>query len=191
MILGASEIVKRLRYNSSKMIDSEGKVFYKPLIENISESQVKGIEGTTVDLRLDKVFVTCGGAELLVDKRITPEIGELDPAEKDIYFIYPNQFVLVQTMETVNIPPGILGDVRNRTTLFRCGLYMKTAYISPNYSGVLTFALKNLSGHSIKIQRGFRIACISFSLIEGESVPYQGVWQGKRASTNGEVERPY
>jgi len=31
----------------------------------------------------------------------------------------------------------------------------------------------------------------NFHYIDGEAVPYRGVWQGTRVSTNGEEERPY
>ncbi len=94
-------------------------------------------------------------------------------------------------MEKVNLPHNLLADVRTRTTLFRCGAYLKTSYVSPNYQGVLTFALHNVNAYPLEIELGFRIACISFMEISGEAVPYHGVWQGRRASTNGEHERPY
>ncbi|MFQ5646012.1 MAG: hypothetical protein ACE5GM_03700, partial [bacterium] len=102
-----------------------------------------------------------------------------------------NEFVLAQTVETVNLPGNLLADVRNRTTMFRCGLYLKTAYISPNYQGVLTFGLKNLSEFEVTVEMGFRIACVGFMEISGRAVPYHGVWQGKRASTDGKEERPF
>jgi len=192
MILGADKI-KGLIEKGVNVFDSEGKEKIKPLIENIGIDQIDKIEGTTVDLRLDEAFELLGGASLGLKSRVTPKIKTIldKSSDNQILTIKPNEFFLVQTMETVNIPPTILADVRNRTTLFRCGLYLKTAYISPNYQGVLTFGLKNLSGFPVEIERGFRIACISFSTIDGESVPYQGVWQGKRASTNGEEERPF
>ena len=192
MILGTDQI-KLLIERGVTVQGSEGEEIKKPLIENISQEQISKIEGTTVDLRLDEAFELEGGARLAVKSRTTPKIKTiLDEWSKNQFLtIKPNEFILVQTMERVNIPASILADVRNRTTLFRCGLYLKTAYISPNYQGVLTFGLKNLSSFPVEIERGFRIACISFTQIEGESVPYQGVWQGKRASTDGQEERPF
>ncbi len=192
MVLGAEKI-KLLIKNGVKVIDGDGIESVKPLIENIGEEQISKIEGTTVDLRLDEAYTLEGPARLSVNSRVTPKTKKILSSSSDNQFltIKPNDFVLVQTMETVNIPIDILADVRNRTTMFRCGLYMKTAYISPNYQGVLTFALKNLSNYHVEIERGFRIACVSFTSIDGDAVPYHGVWQGKRASTNGEEERPF
>jgi len=192
VVLGADQIQLMIK-NGVTVLDSDGKEHTKPLIENLGKEQIEKIEGTTVDLRLDEAFTLEGGARLAVDSRVTPKIKQVfgKSSESSFLTVQPDDFFLVQTIESVNIPVNILADVRNRTTLFRCGLYLKTAYISPNYQGVLTFALKNLSNFPVEIERGFRIACISFTQIIGDSVPYQGVWQGKRASTNGEEERPF
>ena len=192
MILGASRI-KELIEQGVEVEDRDGRKLRKPLIEGLGHEQLQKIEGTTVDLRLDEVFKLQSGAQLRVDSRITPKIESVlnCTSQSKTYSLSPGELVLVQTMERVNLPHMLLADVRTRTTLFRCGVYLKTSYISPNYQGVLTFALHNFNSHPVEIELGFRIACISFLEISGESVPYQGVWQGKRASTNGEVERPY
>jgi deoxycytidine triphosphate deaminase len=192
MILGASKIIELIK-EGVEVEDKNGKQLKKPLIEGLGEDQIAKIEGTTVDLRLAEVLQIEGGAELFCQSRTTPRIRSVmsitDPER--IYTLGPEEIILVQTVETINLPHNLLADVRNRTTLFRCGLYLKTAYISPNYQGVLTFGMKNLSTHPVRIEMGFRIACVSFMEINGDVVPYHGVWQGKRASTDGEVERPF
>ncbi len=192
MILGANRI-KALIEQGVELEDKNGNKLKKPLIEGLGKAQLDKIEGTTVDLRLGEILRLVSGAKLAVDSRITPKIESLlGPGSKaKSYSISPGELVLVQTIEQVNIPHDLLADVRTRTTLFRCGMYLKTAYISPNYQGVLTFALHNFNSHPVEIELGFRIACISFMEISGQAVPYHGVWQGKRASTDGEVERPY
>ncbi len=192
MILGADRI-KELIGQGVQVEDPNGRKLQKPLIEGLGPEQLQRIEGTTVDLRLEEIFHLLSGARLMVDSRTTPKIESvLGPASEDkTYHLAPGELVLVQTIERVNLPHNLLADVRTRTTLFRCGLYLKTSYISPNYQGVLTFALQNLGSYAVEIELGFRIACICFMQISGQAVPYHGVWQGKRASTDGEVERPY
>ncbi len=192
MILGVDRI-RELIKQGVEVEDNAGQVSRKPLIEHLSEAQFDKMEGTTVDLRLGEIFKLKGGAELLVASRITPPIELIlsRSSQNHIYTLAPEELVLAQTIEWVNLPSSLLGDVRTRTTLFRCGLYLKTSYVSPNYQGVLTFALRNFSAYPVKIELGFRIACISFMEISGASAPYLGVWQGKRASTNGQPERPF
>lgn len=75
--------------------------------------------------------------------------------------------------------------------MFRSGLFVAATYISPNYQGKLTCALKNLSEHEVELELGFRILVCAFYEITGRAVPYRGVWQGERVSTDGEVERPF
>jgi dCTP deaminase len=166
MILGADRI-KELIEQGVEVESPEGHSLRKPLIEGLGPEQVQKIEGTTVDLRLGEIFRLLSGARLLVDSRTTPRIESLlNPASKDkTYRLTPGELVLVQTMERVNLPHDLLADVRTRTTLFRCGLYLKTSYISPNYQGVLTFALHNLNSYPVEIELGFRIACICFMQI--------------------------
>ncbi len=192
MILGANRI-KELIEQRVELEDANGNKLKKSLIEGLGKEQLDKIEGTTVDLRLGEIYRLTSGAKLAVDSRITPKIESLlgPDSKEQSYSLSPGELVLVQTIERVNIPHDLLADVRTRTTLFRCGLYLKTSYVSPNYQGVLTFALRNFNDYPVEIELGFRIACISFMEISGQAVPYQGVWQGKRASTDGEVERPY
>jgi len=192
MILGASEIVKLIR--KGVIVETpDGRYARKPLIEGLSEEQIEGIEGTTVDLRLGEILRPASGAELLLEHRVTPKVETLLGAEdgEAVYTLQPGELCLVQTLERVNLPQDLLADVRTRTTLFRCGLYLKTSFVSPNYQGVLTFCLKSFNSYPVKIQLGFRIATIAFMQIAGQTIPYRGVWQGKRASTNGQTERPY
>jgi hypothetical protein len=51
--------------------------------------------------------------------------------------------------------------------------------------------MKHQGHNDVEIQMGFRILCIAFMPIEGVAVPYRGVWQGDRVSTDGKIERPF
>lgn len=195
MVLGADKIISMIK-NGVEVEDPVTKeIVIKPLITPLDESQVEGIEGTTVDLRLGSVWRTYGKARLLREERITPkitkEIDIEDKNPKDIFTIYPGDYYLLQTIETVNMPNNLFAYLRPRTSLIRSGIPLETAFVSPNYQGKLTVGVKNQSKNLVEIQLGFRIMCIAFFPIDGEAVPYRGVWQGGRVSTNGEVERPY
>jgi deoxycytidine triphosphate deaminase len=166
----------------------------KPLIEHIDSDQIEGIEGTTVDLRLGAIFKPIGRAYLMREKRITPEIEEvmnISTSPDGVYCIKPGDYLLFQTIEHINLPEDLFAYIRPRTTLIRSGIPLETAFISPNYQGKLTVGMKHQGVAEVEIQMGFRVLCIAFFLIEGKAVPYRGVWQGDRVSTNGEEERPF
>jgi len=194
MLLGADKIIGMIKGG----VDVEDPISHgmvtKPLIEPLATDQVEGIEGTTVDLRLGAVFRPIGGARLMRDIRITPEIEKLMDIEEQpdgVYTIEPGEYLLFQTIEQVNLPRDLFAYIRPRTSLIRCGIPLETAFISPNYQGRLTVGMKHQGHHPVEIQMGFRILCIAFLPIDGQAVPYRGVWQGDRVSTNGQAERPF
>ena len=194
MVLGADKILDLVK-NGVEVEDHEtGKMSFKPLVELLSDNQTEGIEGTTLDLRLGAIFRPVGRAKLLRDTRITPEIEKVMDIESEpdgVYTIKPGEYLLFQTIERVNLPAGLFAYIRPRTTMIRSGLPLETAFISPNYQGRLTVGMKHQGFNDVEIQMGFRILCIAFMPIEGVAVPYRGVWQGDRVSTDGKVERPF
>lgn len=192
MVLGADRILELVE-NGVEVETPEGTMAVKPLIEGLAESQVAKIEGTTVDLRAGALFRPLSGAKLHTDARVTPKIECVADIEKGdrFYTIKPGEYLLAQTIETVNLPDSLFAYLSERTTMFRSGIYIAATFISPNYQGKLTCALKNLSEYDVEIELGFRILVCAFFEIAGKAVPYRGVWQGERVSTDGEIERPF
>jgi deoxycytidine triphosphate deaminase len=166
----------------------------KPLVEHLGADQIDGIEGTTVDLRLGAVYKPVGAARLMRDTRVTPEIEllmDISTSPDGVFVVKPGDYLLLQTIEQVNLPENLFAYIRPRTTLIRSGIPLMTAFVSPNYQGKLTVGMKHQGIADVEIQMGFRIMCIAFFPIDGTAVPYRGVWQGDRVSTNGEEERPF
>lgn len=194
MVLGADRIVRMITAGVEVEDPGSGRAIRKPLIEGMGQDQIEGIEGTTADLRLGAVYRPVDKARLMRGTRVTPRIEKvMDIAESpdDMYRISGGEYLLFQTVEQVNLPRDLFAYIRPRTTLIRSGIPLETAFISPNYQGRLTVGMKHQGANDVEIQMGFRILCIAFFPIEGEAVPYRGVWQGDRVSTNGEEERPF
>ena len=194
MVLGADRIVRMITAGVEVEDPESGRAIRKPLIEGLGQDQIEGMEGTTADLRLGAVYRPVGNARLMRGTRVTPKIEKvMDIAESPdgVYRISGGEYLLFQTIEQVNLPRDLFAYIRPRTTLIRSGIPLETAFISPNYQGRLTVGMKHQGANDVEIQMGFRILCIAFFPIEGEAVPYRGVWQGDRVSTNGEEERPF
>jgi len=194
MVLGADRILELVNKGVEVEDHETGKMVFKPLAEFLSADQTEGIEGTTLDLRLGAVFKPVGSAKLMRDSRITPEIDkimDIETSPDGILTIKPGDYLLFQTIEQVNLPAWLFAYIRPRTTMIRSGIPLETAFISPNYQGKLTVGMKHQGHNDVEIQMGFRILCIAFMPIDGAAVPYRGVWQGNRVSTNGEAERPF
>ncbi len=194
MVLGADKIVRMIRDGVEVEDHTNGRMKKKPLIEHIGNDQIDRIEGTTVDLRLGAIYRPIGSARLMRESRVTPRIEkimDIEDSPDGVYFITGGDYLLFQTIEQVNLPHDLFAYIRPRTTLIRSGIPLETAFVSPNYQGRLTVGMKHQGGNGVEIQMGFRILCIAFCPIDGEAVPYRGVWQGDRVSTNGEEERPF
>jgi deoxycytidine triphosphate deaminase len=194
MVFGADRIVSMINNGVEVEDAASGQITTRPLIEHIGSDQIEQIEGTTADLRLGAIYRLVGRASLMRDKRITPRIEKVMDIEESpdgVYLVSGGEYLLFQTIEQVNMPRDVFAYIRPRTTLIRSGIPLATAFISPNYQGRLTVGMKHQGTAEVEIQMGFRILCIAFYPIDGRAVPYRGVWQGDRVSTNGEEERPF
>ncbi len=194
MVIGPDKIVEMIKNGVDVEDPLTHEVIHRPLIENIGDEQLEGIEGTTVDLRLGAIYRPRGVARLMRDVRITPEVEKVMDIESDpdgVYSVKGGEYLLLQTIEKVNLPFDLFAYIRPRTTLIRSGIPLETAFISPNYQGKLTVGMKHQAKERVDIQMGFRILCIAFFPIDGIAVPYRGVWQGDRVSTDGKEERPF
>ncbi len=180
--------------SAKKILELNGK--YK-LIENIADRE-KNPEGVGIDVRVGEVYRLKSGGFLGVDERKTPNIekvADIKNGDKKI-FLKPGDFVLVKTIEKVNIPSEkipigdgkekvfLMLDVYPRSTLQRCGIYFMGTKTDPGYFGELTFSLVNVGNVPFELELGARIANIVFKQVTGElSRSYEGQWKGGRVTT--------
>lgn len=158
MILGSYRIEERIRKEK--------------LLEN---HPAENIQGAGVDLRIGKAYRLKSGGKLGREERILPAIEEING---DRITLEAGEYVLVETMERVNMPKDLMARVLPRSSLFRCGVSLRNAVVDPNYHGTLIFGLKNESEHAFELEKGARIAQIVFEEVDGEATPYSGRYQG-------------
>lgn len=178
-----------------------------PLIDPLDPDQAERMEGGQYDLRVDSLSALdkMSYGHIGCSDRITPKIYPYPPhpfgdiAGNFGWTLWQDTYYLLKTVEQINMPDDLVGLVWPRTTVFRCGLLLSTAPVSPGYHGTLTFGLTR-SGAQVTLQHSeeanpdkrTRIACIRFArLSDNESTLYDGVWQGGRMSTDGKTERPF
>lgn len=89
--------------------------------------------------------------------------------------IAPREFLLATTVETVNVPPGLVAQINGRSTWARRGLIVHTTagFVDPGFRGQLTLELYNVSADTLYIPLGERICQLVFStLMTPAQVPY-------------------
>ena len=156
------------------------------LIENISERELINPEGAGIDLRVGIVSEFIESKSFLgVDKRSTlnsKKVAEFSDTEISSYILKPQEYILVTTIESLNMTNDLVGIIRPRGTLFRSGIILSTGQVNPAYSGELTFGMYNASNFEFEFELGARIAHILVSEVYGTTNPYRGQWQNGRIS---------
>jgi len=171
-VLGVGELLKRVREQK--------------LVEGLCERELTNPEGAGFDIRLAEVYKLKGDAFLGVDERRTPEVETVAKlGEHPHYTLKPGEFVLVRTVESLNLPSDLTAYLLPRSTLIRSGVHLLWTQAAPGYKGSLTAGMKNLGESSLKLEMGARFAHIQFYRVEGATTPYRGQWQGGRVSTGG------
>jgi deoxycytidine triphosphate deaminase len=144
----------------------------KNLIENFDESCV---ESAGYDLRVGRAYKLESDSHLGVKERRNPKVREI---EFERYNLILGEYLLIETIEKVNIPDNILARILPRSTLFRCGCSLITAIVDPGYKGTLTMGLKNLSEFNFEFEKGSRVAQIVFENVDEKTKGYNGKYQG-------------
>jgi len=147
----------------------------KKLIENVDKNNV---QPSGVDLRAKAIYRLKNGGYLGVKNRQTPNVDIISNKVGEKIILEPNEFVLVETMEKVNMPNDLLALILPRSSLFRCGVSLHTAVVDPGFIGTLTFGMKNMSDHSFELEIGSKIGQIVFEEVKGNEKLYNGKYQG-------------
>ena len=159
----------------------------KKLIEDLAKRELNNPEGAGFDLRLGEVYEIVGGAAFIgVMERETPTMKTIlkyDKGRKQEIKVMPGKYYLFTTIEKVNLPLYLVGNLKPRTTTFRSGLIIRTGTVQPGYEGKLTFGAYNAGPLPVVLEMGARFVHIQFYEVRGEGEQYRGQWQGGRVTT--------
>jgi dCTP deaminase len=90
---------------------------------------------------------------------------------------------LVPSMEWVEVPVGLCGTLRCRSSLGRKGIVLGGGFIDPGFRGQLTLCLANLSGADIEVLKNDRVVQMVLHEVRGGGRLYGGRYQ----DSNGAV----
>lgn len=129
------------------------------------------------------------GENLLVEQE---EVSSLLPfsiagaTKEKPFLLYPQQFVLAETVEEFRLPDCIAGQLALKSSRAREGIeHLLAGYIDPGYCGRLTLELQNARAlHPVALWPGMRIAQIVFhrmSMLPAKDYSQTGRYQGDKA----------
>ena len=155
----------------------------KEFVENLCERELNNPEGAGFDIRVGEIFKIKSDGFLGVDERKTSESELVAECGKNKeYTLKPGEYVLMKTVEKVNIPENMVMMTFPRSSLHRSGVVFLATVSDPGYSGKLIFGLKNLGSNDFRLELGARIAHVLFVEVKGKTSKYRGQWQGGRVS---------
>src|SRR5215217_4528037 len=125
------------------------------------------LQPSSVDLHLDADFrVFRNNRYPYIDVRTPqPDLTELvSVAEDEPFVLHPNEFVLGQTLEWVELPDDLVSRLEGKSSLGRLGLLIHSTagYVDPGWKGNLTLELSNVANLPIALYFGMKIGQISF-----------------------------
>lgn len=147
------------------------------------------VEPASLDLRignhfkrLDTSMETC----ISMDKEM-----QYEEIVADEVVIPPKEFRLATTVEYIELPPSIGGNVQGRSSIGRLGLFTENAgWVDPGYSGEITLELFNANSLPIKVKAGKRVCQMVFEYMDSPcEEPYSGKYVGQSGATGSRVHR--
>jgi len=151
------------------------------------------IQPCSVDLRLADSFREFTQPSL---DQIAPIIDPMEPTDMTEVIsggcvLYPGRFVLASTIESVQLPRDLVGQVDGKSSLGRLGLlvHATAGFIDPGFEGQITLELSNVSPFPIRLPVGMRICQVSFTYLDRPAErPYghpglNSKYQGQRGAT--------
>ncbi len=149
----------------------------KTLIEPFHEDQ---LQPASYDLRLDSRVL------LYREDGLTTK-ENLDIPESGLQ-IYPGDFVLGVTVETVNVPETLAARFEGKSSLGRSGLlsHITAGFVDPGFSGTLTVELACINPWGFVLYQGMRIGQICFFELDTPA----SVGYGEKGHYQNQPNRP-
>ncbi len=96
--------------------------------------------------------------------------------------IPPKTHAILSTLERVGMK-NLMGDLKLRSSFCREGLIGSFGWVDPGWIGVLSLSVFNASEHPVEIEKGERLAQISFvALSSATEEEYTGKYKGSTRS---------
>lgn len=113
--------------------------------------------------------------------------------------LYPREFILGRTIETIKLPANIMARVEGKSSLARHGLavHITAGHIDPGFEGTITLELFNHSRTSLILTPGMTIGQLVFYRLHREvQAPYGSAalnskYQGQKETTASKYHENY
>jgi len=138
------------------------------------------IQPASIDLRLGYEFLTFNWTQTALIDPMDPEsfqglttLTKLNDEQR--FIVHPGEFVLGTTLERLNVPDDLVGQLDGRSSLGRLGIIIHSTagFIDPGFIGNVTLEISNLGHIAVALYPGMRVCQLSFEQLTSDSLsPY-------------------
>lgn len=190
MNLVYSDILKRVK-NPNAFENFYEKENALPLIENFKEENLQSV---SYDVTMGKRILVENTSVETIDLNSKNSVESVFHEEfvDGGYVLKPNEFILVQLAEKINMPDDLCAHIRPRTTFNRMGIVITNQHLNPSYSGILQIGIKNMTNHAYRIKPGIKIGQIVFETLSGNvdsDKLYRNIKKAKYQNEGSELVR--
>lgn len=194
-------------------------------IQGISLNEISSrLEGSKLDLTVESIHVIRErnyNSYIGTESRITPETVEMECRPFPVLSRLPQGksgwtlnegYYLIRTVETLKLPHWMSATVHERTTVFKCGVIVRSTSVDPGFEGRIVAGLYVPEMTAVTIEEGARVLSVQFepivqlqlgpfsddqpsgfvlSTMPDHNNTYSGIWGGDKVSTQGREERAH
>lgn len=123
----------------------------------------------------------------------SPTEGRKETIKNDKMILYPHEFALATTIETVKLPNNIAGTIVGKSSIGRLGLFIHNAgHIDPGFKGQITLELYNSANYPIDLTDINSICQIVFTEVNPTPMKsYRGKYQNQTDITESREFQEY
>lgn len=156
----------------------------------------ENIQPSSIDIRLGREYSFFSEDVDVIDPRA--DIGDMMVShtlgEGNHYWLKPDDFMLVNTIEEVKLPNYLEGELRGRSSIGRLGVevHSTAGLIDPGFEGDIVLEISNNTNKKVMLYPGMRIGQIVFnSMRSGSENPYgekeDTKYQGQKGAVGSKI----
>ncbi len=168
----------------------------KQIVIKPAPDLVTQLGSNSIDLRLGSSFRVFEHSKYAYidpfDKEASSAVTrEISVKKGERFIIQPGDFVLGTTIEYIEVPDDMLGNLEGRSSIGRLGviIHSTAASVECGFRGHITLELANMGKMPVALYPGMRICSISFAQLSSPAdVPYYKKKSAKYAGQTGPDE---
>lgn len=164
------------------------------------------VKSNSYDVRIDNEFIFYEPYPGIYDDYEDYSYMVIDPYDKesvelcavrqtcDEYILYPQEFVLAQTIEHITLPNYMTAQLAGKSSIARLGIsnHQTAGFVDAGFSGTLTLELFNANCRPVKLYAGMDFGQLVFTVGEAACIPYNKRTHSKYSGqTHPELSKYY